>query len=49
MNTVSKIKKCAAALAEATEDFSDEDAMAILKMARRIRRQKSGDKKVQNN
>jgi hypothetical protein len=49
MNTVAKIKKCAQALAEATEDFSDEEAMAILKMARRIRRQKSGDKRVQNN
>ena len=46
MNTVSKIKKCAQELAKLTEDFSDDEAMAILKQARRIRRQKSGNKKI---
>jgi hypothetical protein len=46
MNTEARIKACALALAEATEDFSDEDAMKILKLARRIR--KDGNKRVQN-
>lgn len=45
MNTVSKIKKAAQELAKLTEDFTDEEAMAILKQARRIRRQ-NGNKKV---
>ena len=47
MNTEGKIKACALALAEATEDFTDEDAMKILKMARRIRRER-GNKKIQH-
>jgi hypothetical protein len=47
MNSVSKIKKAAQALAQATEDFTDEEAMAILKQARRIRRQ-NADKKPRN-
>jgi hypothetical protein len=46
MNTEARIKACALALAEATEDFSDEDAMKILKLARRIR--KDGNKTIQN-
>jgi hypothetical protein len=46
MNTEGKIKACAQALAEATEDFTDEDAMKILKLARRIR--KDGNKTIQN-
>ena len=47
MNTVSKIKKCAQELAKLTEDFTDEEAMAILKQARRIRRQ-NANKRVQH-
>jgi hypothetical protein len=46
MNIEAKIKAAALALAEATEDFSDEDAMKILKLARRIR--KDGNKTIQN-
>lgn len=46
MYSVAKIKAAAAKLAEATDGFTDEEAMAILKLARRIRREKSGDKDV---
>ena len=46
MNRESKIKAAALALAEATQEYSDEDAMAILKLARRIR--KDGNKTIQN-
>ncbi len=46
MNTEARIKAAALALADATKDFSDDDAMRILKLARRIRRDQSGDKRV---
>jgi len=48
MNRESRIKAAALALAEATEDMDDGEAMAVLKLARRIRREQSGNKKARN-
>jgi hypothetical protein len=48
MNREAKIKAAALALADATRDFSDEDAMRILKLARRIRKENHEHTTIQN-